>query len=148
MVAQPRGRSVIGVDRNANAGHCFLRRSLMRIVPGATAAGNEMVRRARGADRGRPRRRDAVRRPGGLPSWSLRVGAAPRRLRAGLIPRYPGSAFRAPAGPLRRRWLALPPPDPCVDGRAPGGDRSEEHTSELQSLMRISYAVVCLKNKT
>src|SRR3546814_2068088 len=25
--------------------------------------------------------------------------------------------------------------------------RSEEHTSELQSLMRISYAVVCLKNK-
>src|SRR3546814_3425908 len=30
-----------------------------------------------------------------------------------------------------------------------GGDgvRSEEHTSELQSLMRISYAVFCLKNK-
>src|SRR3546814_4777493 len=26
--------------------------------------------------------------------------------------------------------------------------RSEEHTSELQSLMRISYAVFCLKNKT
>src|SRR3546814_8377418 len=26
-------------------------------------------------------------------------------------------------------------------------DRSEEHTSELQSLMRISYAVFCLKNK-
>src|SRR3546814_4039231 len=26
-------------------------------------------------------------------------------------------------------------------------DRSEEHTSELQSLMRISYAVVCLKKK-
>src|SRR3546814_7032512 len=26
--------------------------------------------------------------------------------------------------------------------------RSEEHTSELQSLMRISYAVYCLKNKT
>src|SRR3546814_5346394 len=25
------------------------------------------------------------------------------------------------------------------------GDRSEEHTSELQSLMRISYAVFCLK---
>src|SRR3546814_5242091 len=30
-----------------------------------------------------------------------------------------------------------------VDGRA----RSEEHTSELQSLMRISYAVFCLKKK-
>src|SRR3546814_5274019 len=32
----------------------------------------------------------------------------------------------------------------------PGPDlkRSEEHTSELQSLMRISYAVFCLKKKT
>src|SRR3546814_7944725 len=30
--------------------------------------------------------------------------------------------------------------------QAPG--RSEEHTSELQSLMRISYAVFCLKKKT
>src|SRR3546814_2278306 len=28
-----------------------------------------------------------------------------------------------------------------------GLQRSEEHTSELQSLMRISYAVFCLKNK-
>src|SRR3546814_4013953 len=28
-----------------------------------------------------------------------------------------------------------------------GGSRSEEHTSELQSLMRISYAVFCLKKK-
>src|SRR3546814_8937975 len=28
-----------------------------------------------------------------------------------------------------------------------GGFRSEEHTSELQSLMRISYAVFCLKKK-
>src|SRR3546814_17399500 len=35
------------------------------------------------------------------------------------------------------------------DGGHPGadGDRSEEHTSELQSLMRISYAVFCLKKK-
>src|SRR3546814_5610617 len=32
-----------------------------------------------------------------------------------------------------------------VHGR--GGARSEEHTSELQSLMRISYAVLCLKKK-
>src|SRR3546814_3502750 len=31
--------------------------------------------------------------------------------------------------------------------RAFGGYRSEEHTSELQSLMRISYAVFCLKKK-
>src|SRR3546814_4751484 len=29
-----------------------------------------------------------------------------------------------------------------------GSQRSEEHTSELQSLMRISYAVFCLKKKT
>src|SRR3546814_8758286 len=29
-----------------------------------------------------------------------------------------------------------------------GQERSEEHTSELQSLMRISYAVFCLKKKT
>src|SRR3546814_5540344 len=29
----------------------------------------------------------------------------------------------------------------------PGPCRSEEHTSELQSLMRISYAVFCLKKK-
>src|SRR3546814_2641701 len=32
----------------------------------------------------------------------------------------------------------------CVAG---DGDRSEEHTSELQSLMRSSYAVFCLKKK-
>src|SRR3546814_1222044 len=49
------------------------------------------------------------------------------------------------------------PPDP--DGTSEGfavletvlklkPDRSEEHTSELQSLMRISYAVFCLKKKT
>src|SRR3546814_2099998 len=31
--------------------------------------------------------------------------------------------------------------------RYPAADRSEEHTSELQSLMRISYAVFCLKKK-
>src|SRR3546814_10905817 len=40
-----------------------------------------------------------------------------------------------------------------VRGRDPeaaarGLDRSEEHTSELQSPMRISYAVFCLKKKT
>src|SRR3546814_1783327 len=31
------------------------------------------------------------------------------------------------------------------EGGVTGQDRSEEHTSELQSLMRISYAVYCLK---
>src|SRR3546814_2655572 len=33
------------------------------------------------------------------------------------------------------------------EGGAPADQRSEEHTSELQSLMRISYAVFCLKKK-
>src|SRR3546814_1811312 len=35
-----------------------------------------------------------------------------------------------------------------VDIRVISDRRSEEHTSELQSLMRISYAVFCLKKKT
>src|SRR3546814_1864975 len=34
-----------------------------------------------------------------------------------------------------------------ADGSESLKDRSEEHTSELQSLMRISYAVFCLKKK-
>src|SRR3546814_8497318 len=43
--------------------------------------------------------------------------------------------------------------DPALSGLPafltprPGLNRSEEHTSELQSLMRISYAVFCLKKK-
>src|SRR3546814_9328937 len=39
--------------------------------------------------------------------------------------------------------------EPLFLGREPGARRirSEEHTSELQSLMRISYAVFCLKKK-
>src|SRR3546814_7166152 len=36
---------------------------------------------------------------------------------------------------------------PALHLGADGPDRSEEHTSELQSLMRISYAVFCLKKK-
>src|SRR3546814_1885455 len=54
--------------------------------------------------------------------------------------------------PVRRRRYAL---RGCRLHRAPDRSRyrhgknarSEEHTSELQSLMRISYAVFCLKNK-
>src|SRR3546814_3170106 len=44
--------------------------------------------------------------------------------------RRPGRAHRTPQG-----------------RRTPHRGRSEEHTSELQSLMRISYAVFCLKKK-
>src|SRR3546814_6717325 len=50
----------------------------------------------------------------------------------------------------RRANLAAPHGDHARARGAVGrGDlkRSEEHTSELQSLMRISYAVFCLKNK-
>src|SRR3546814_1099165 len=36
---------------------------------------------------------------------------------------------------------------PCPPAHMPEARRSEEHTSELQSLMRISYAVFCLKTK-
>src|SRR3546814_6523973 len=46
----------------------------------------------------------------------------------------PGSRSSA----LPMLGIASPPPD---------HGRSEEHTSELQSLMRISYAVFCLKKK-
>src|SRR3546814_3570456 len=38
--------------------------------------------------------------------------------------------------------------DASFAGNTGGLSRSEEHTSELQSLMRISYAVFCLKKKT
>src|SRR3546814_2308234 len=44
-------------------------------------------------------------------------------------------------GAAGRKRQAGSPPD------ATAGSRSEEHTSELQSLMRISYAVFCLKKK-
>src|SRR3546814_8471240 len=45
------------------------------------------------------------------------------------------------AGPRLQR-------QPLVDESVLRALRSEEHTSELQSLMRISYAVLCLKKKT
>src|SRR3546814_6776796 len=68
-----------------------------------------------------------------------------------------------------RRWISAPPitmtcgalasfsassivatgsaPSSCQSGSRVRTMRSEEHTSELQSLMRISYAVFCLKKK-
>src|SRR3546814_5076285 len=42
----------------------------------------------------------------------------------------------------------LPADDDLAEPGERRGARSEEHTSELQSLMRISYAVFCLKKKT
>src|SRR3546814_6795129 len=46
-----------------------------------------------------------------------------------------GTPFFSAAMPLTNTWLTPPA-------------RSEEHTSELQSLMRISYAVFCLNKQT
>src|SRR3546814_6822878 len=76
--------------------------------------------------RRRPRRswRGACRRMSG---HSLRKGLT-------LAAHTPGESF---IRPFHRRVSPLSPPRM----------RSEEHTSELQSLMRISYAVFCLKNK-
>src|SRR3546814_3128016 len=46
---------------------------------------------------------------------------------------------------LRPPWQGTAGPESV---RPWSAQRSEEHTSELQSLMRISYAVFCLKKKT
>src|SRR3546814_7853267 len=59
-------------------------------------------------------------------------------------------AFQPPAGHTcwhRRRACAYSRSDRLLDHCRGRSARSEEHTSELQSLMRISYAVFCLKKK-
>src|SRR3546814_3577449 len=48
---------------------------------------------------------------------------------------------------MRKRSTRQPPPDRFCPSSRGTHQRSEEHTSELQSLMRISYAVFCLKKK-
>src|SRR3546814_8344877 len=54
--------------------------------------------------------------------------------------------FAFSLGPIK--WIVISEIFPTgVRARAMGIARSEEHTSELQSLMRISYAVFCLKKK-
>src|SRR3546814_8701179 len=58
--------------------------------------------------------------------------------------RWPAPQFRSGHG-IRARPIRRPAaPFPLTGATVP---RSEEHTSELQSLMRISYAVFCLKKK-
>src|SRR3546814_7175566 len=49
--------------------------------------------------------------------------------------------------PTRMQDALLPIGERIDSTIAQPGERSEEHTSELQSLMRISYAVFCLKKK-
>src|SRR3546814_6240710 len=52
-----------------------------------------------------------------------------------------------PAASARSAAASLMTPICIQTDLAPAFMRSEEHTSELQSLMRISYAVFCLKKK-
>src|SRR3546814_2122474 len=64
--------------------------------------------------------------------------------REGLIPnRFPARVGTARIGRESRGMPSMLPTEP----NTPPFSRSEEHTSELQSLMRISYAVFCLKKK-
>src|SRR3546814_6021958 len=65
--------------------------------------------------------------------WSLR--RIPQRLASGLPAFRQAVAIRLSAVAWCGSW------SPIIHAR------SEEHTSELQSLMRISYAVFCLKKK-
>src|SRR3546814_5902003 len=58
---------------------------------------------------------------------------------AGEVPRPDSAAREASLRDIPYRLIRVLDDD---------GRRSEEHTSELQSLMRISYAVFCLKKKT
>src|SRR3546814_2300449 len=90
-------------------------------------------------------------------SSDLPCGGTPCHVQAGRgrsgIDRHPG--FPGGGASLhrqRRRAHHRKPPGGwgglADQGRQrPHGGRSEEHTSELQSLMRISYAVFCLKKK-
>src|SRR3546814_7199309 len=79
-------------------------------------------------------RRTAPRRGGGDERLPGRVEIERRRLAAILRRGRYLRARRTGGGPVVHR-VAIP------------AVRSEEHTSELQSLMRISYAVFCLKKK-
>src|SRR3546814_8801311 len=78
-------------------------------------------------------------RPGSLRRAGRGGGRPPH---GGLRPQRRDPPFEAAeTGPLGRRLGCLPA------RLFPAAGRSEEHTSELQSLMRISYAVFWLKKK-
>src|SRR3546814_4424421 len=82
----------------------------------------------------------------------FRSRAPGRRPNAPVRPR-PSRGPRPVASGLLSLDLRVTVPTPLRSalvhrGGGQGLARSEEHTSELQSLMRISYAVFCLKKKT
>src|SRR3546814_1401582 len=80
----------------------------------------------------------------------FKIGAGdPALWKREITARVPGQEFRAwpDAGdPDEIEFVLLFRAEPGMF--LPFRNRSEEHTSELQSLMRISYAVFCLKKKT
>src|SRR3546814_7843143 len=78
-----------------------------------------------------------------LSFFFLMIRRPPRSTRTDTLFPYT-TLFRSP--PRSRRAGRPGPPAEVARPRA-GGPRSEEHTSELQSLMRNSYAVFCLKQK-
>src|SRR3546814_2444130 len=70
----------------------------------------------------------------------------PRHLR-GMTPPSSPPLQPDPHG-FKRRGVLFVLSSPSGAGKSTIARRSEEHTSELQSLMRISYAVFCLKKKS
>src|SRR3546814_2902505 len=83
-------------------------------------------------------------------SSDLRRQVLPRRGRCAMGASFQATASEKPCGrmPSASGWTAKLERRAMARLRArPQQKRSEEHTSELQSLMRISYAVFCLKKK-
>src|SRR3546814_3889742 len=90
----------------------------------------------------RPRSGDRPRRP---PAQAVSLSSA---LARGSGRDEVSSHARLRSGASRHTRAAVARHEPSGAAAGEGaGDRSEEHTSELQSLMRISYAVFCLKKK-
>src|SRR3546814_9500531 len=77
---------------------------------------------------------------------SIRIDRAARHRIPAIIEPFPSDRpFPAPQPPVLCGLVSQPWFWAGNDGFQPQPRRSEEHTSELQSLMRISYAVFCLK---
>src|SRR3546814_7186382 len=90
-----------------------------------------------------------------LPSTTLCLSAELRRVATAAGPHqitdvvpdlYRAAVPYAPAARLLRAVVGIPE-DASADLAGARLERSEEHPSELQSLLRISYAVFCLKKK-
>src|SRR3546814_4836493 len=77
---------------------------------------------------------------------ALRCGFQEAFPPAAADPEHAGVSFPIPHSRFRPSRLR-PLPLVVFPLQDPPGDRSEEHTSELQSLMRISYAFFCLKQQ-